>query len=237
MFAMSTQLEEHISKHTSDEEWKFDDCAFQTNTKESLQQHKSRATHVPENQTPIENFRCSLCGKAFTYKNYIIDHKRKDHKSFKRRIKLPNCEYKDNCMYNHNEVPANMFMCYECGNSFKMLDDLMVHRKSSHTVRKCIKYETGDCKYSSVRCWFRHDDDKTMKEKHTGTNVVASKLDNTFSKKTDVRQEKVFQEPSENLAPPSLEQNPSFWNKLMMMLTELNNTMRSMQNHNQSQLM
>ena len=111
MFATRTQLEEHVSKHTSDEEWNCDDCAFQTNTKESLQQHKSRATHVSENQTPIENFRCSLCGKAFTYKNDIINHKSKDHKSFKRCNKLPNCEYKDNCMYNHNKVPANMFMC------------------------------------------------------------------------------------------------------------------------------
>ena len=47
-------------------------------------------------------------------------------------------------------------VCYECGNFFKTVHDLMKHRKNTHKVPLCKHFLRKRCEYSSADCYYKH---------------------------------------------------------------------------------
>ena len=141
-FNTEDELQEHRVRHKKDGDWNCNDCAFQTNSKDSLKLHLESTHHssqlipMPENQ----KFNCNLCESKFYNKMKLEEHKQRTHKSFKPCKNLPNCSYGQECIFNHNKINRDMFLCYECGIEEKTLSDLMIHRKNKHVVNDCLKY-------------------------------------------------------------------------------------------------
>ena len=48
-------------------------------------------------------------------------------------------------------------MCYECGDHFKTVHELMKHRKKVHTVPVCKNYLKGSCGFSDGDCYYTHN--------------------------------------------------------------------------------
>ena len=132
----------HMDQHTNDGDWNCDDCAHQTNSSDNLKRHLDITHHKSQKiKTPaIQEFPCSLCTLKCQDKSELENHRKRTHKSFKPCTNLPDCQYASKCIFNHSKVDSNIFVCYECGDELKTFNDLMAHRKNSHTLNKCVKF-------------------------------------------------------------------------------------------------
>ena len=227
-FNTEDEHQEHRVQHRNDGDWNCNDCAYQTNSKDSLKLHLESTHHssqlipMPENQ----KFNCNLCESKFYNKMKLEEHKQRTHKAFKPCKNLPNCSYGQECFFNHNKINRDMFLCYECGIEEKTLSDLMIHRKNKHVVNDCLKYYANVCRFTSDVCWFNH---KTTTKNNTPkvqdtTKVVA----NQTSKKTEQndKQQSVFRDSPENLAPPSQQPTQATWLRMIQMMDSLNKMMK-----------
>ena len=245
-FHLEDQLKEHRSQHSNDGDWNCDDCDHQTNSMDSLKQHLEVTHHgsklIP-NPTNLK-FECNSCKRKFYNKTTLDEHKQRTHKSFKPCRNMPNCPYKDECIFNHKTINNNMFLCYECGIEEKTLADLMIHRKNKHTVSDCYKYSTNECKHTSETCWFNHKmkpenniaKEPDMADKHEG---VWEPLPDQSSQKIDEQkaQSSVFWDTPANLAPPSPTSPPvtqAMWLRMVQMLESLNKMMKQIKEANPS---
>ena len=202
------QLKEHLkTNHTNDGDWNCDDCDHQTNSQEGLMRHLN-ATHHNSQQIPnpeSKSFECNFCEMKFFDRKTLEEHKKRTHKSFKPCRNLPNCQYGVECIFNHNSVRNDLFLCYECGKETKTLSELMIHRKNNHIVNDCINHQTNTCRHGSEKCWFNH------------------------------KQLSVFRDPPSNLAPPSPQPTQATWLKMVEMVDQLNNMMKEMRETGQFQ--
>ena len=135
-FRKENELRKHMTCHNKDGDWTCNDCSFQTNMEDKLRDHKIRA-HEPNEvfqKTMKHGARnsggstCNLCTKDFIYKIDLNKHIAKEHKTYKQCRNLGSCSYLPRCPYNHNEYPPGTQICYECGDTFKTLHELMRHR-------------------------------------------------------------------------------------------------------------
>ena len=234
-FATIDNLTEHTkSKHMNDGDWRCDGCSYQTNTKENLKKHID-ITHHTSHQIPPEQIsspggetiKCYFCTEHFKTNRDMMNHRKKSHRTFKPCRNIPDCPFQEKCLFNHVTLDNNSFICYECGEQFKTLNDLMIHRKTQHKSIQCLKFSKNECKFASDKCWYNHKDIKTTKE---SPNEVLSPMETSDDEQ--VVKLPVFQQASANLAPPWNQTTPAptqaTWIKMMSMMTDLNRMMQSM---------
>ena len=214
------QLNEHIkSHHTIDGDWNCDDCDHQTNSEEGLMKHLI-STHHNSQQIPNpknKNLECNSCESKFYDRKTLEEHKKRTHKSFKPCRNLPNCRYGSDCIFNHGIVNNDMYLCYECGEETKTLDDLMLHRKKKHVVNDCLKHLTNSCPYGIQKCWFIHKE-----------QILHDKPSNLQVGVVTNPQLSVFRDSPANLAPPAAPLTQATWVKMVQMLNDLNRMMQEM---------
>ena len=166
-FEGKTELTDHMQTHTNDGDWNCDECAHQTNSLDNLKKHLNATHHKSKHATPFsEKIPCNFCATKFGSNTELEEHRRKSHKTFKPFRNLPNCPYESNCLFNHNTIDTNMFLCYECGLAFNIFSDLMFHRKTKHTMNKCSKFSENDCKFTGESCWYNHSEVSSDKFKN-----------------------------------------------------------------------
>ena len=176
----------------------------------------------------------------------MVNHRRQHHRSFKPCKNLPNCDYQETCLFNHDIIGEDTFICYECGEKFTTLSDLMCHRKQMHKMINCKKFLKNNCSFTNDKCWYTHklndssnetenlvemDEPKNDEQKNDEQKNDEQKNDNQKNDEqtNEAGQEvPVFWEAKSNLAPPS---NPaSFsqatWIKMMTMMTDLKEMMK-----------
>ena len=145
-------------QHTTDSEWNCNDCAHQTNSEDSLKEHLDNTHHKSKQIKSVnQEFPCNHCTANFTDRKELEEHRKQLHKSFKPCRNLPDCQYAENCIFNHEEVKNKLYLCYECGVESKTLGELMNHRKNNHTMNTCTKFQENMCKFTSESCWYSKD--------------------------------------------------------------------------------
>ena len=176
IFIKESVLAKHMDTHDKDGDWTCGECSYQTMTKKDLDDHKNKA-HRPksrprgQNVTPVKESRnlpasplwkspnqskgersttCTKCDKDFVV--YLIDltkHIRENHKSYKPCRNIETCAYNKRCRWNHKTYPEGNQVCYECGENFKTMHELVRHRKAVHKVSICKDFFSKNCGYSS----------------------------------------------------------------------------------------
>ena len=134
-FKSSTALKLHMETHTNDGDWTCDECSYQTNSEEYLKTHSALTKHdshklnyAKQNYSSTQ-YSCNFCDNKFQTNEDMMDHRRKSHKTFKPCKNIPDCNFQDQCLFNHKPINSNTFLCYECGEELRTLSDLMFHRK------------------------------------------------------------------------------------------------------------
>ena len=205
---------------------------------DNLNKHKDAAHISKPADIPLsENFSCNLCTYKYSEKGDLEKHRKQKHKTFKPCRNLPDCPYENNCIFNHQEVNKNMFLCYECGFEYKSLSDLMFHRKTHHNVNECIKFNENKCKFTDESCWYTHNEQQNIMNKDNKQQDTHKQgfWDPPSSSDPPTVQPSVFQVPPANLAPPSPQPTQATWLKMVAMMNNLNMMMKEMKDANQSQ--
>ena len=138
-------LEAHIRTHSIN----CEKCAFKTDTSQLL------VHHMNLNHKETTPMKCSFCPATFIEKKNIYAHRKQYHYSFKACININNCSFKDLCSFNHNPITEGASICYQCGNEFLNINDLMVHKKNDHKKELCTKFQIGKC--TKNPCWYTHE--------------------------------------------------------------------------------
>ena len=144
VFNSQNSLQDHIKIHNIH----CDQCTFETDTKELLEKHM-RLNH--KQSLPMK---CSFCPDTFIEKKNIIAHRKQKHFSYAPCRNINNCSFKEHCSFNHNQVTPGAYICFQCGNEYMSINNLMIHKKD-HKKVLCKKFQTGDCDRNP--CWFTHE--------------------------------------------------------------------------------
>ena len=240
-FNRTNALKTHIKSHTTDGDWNCKDCSFQTYSQENLKIHKQKAhpemratayspgrpqrergqvddkTSAGFRKTSQSNT-CNSCETEFVYKIDLKKHVCETHRTFKPCRNLKSCSYGERCNFNHREYPEGSHVCYECGDFYKTLHDLMRHRKQSHTVPVCREFLRKSCDYSGEDCYYKHTNNSQPQAPHEESQVRNQPKSQTLG----------FWDPLSNLAPP-LKVSPTMqgpsqaeWVTMKTMLSQLN---------------
>ena len=128
-------------------------------------------------------FKCVYCSEQFKLKDELNKHRLSKHKTFKpcEKFSQGHCQFGERCFYNHIKLSHGEFICYVCGKTFESKRDLMLHRRNTHQTEVCREFLSNKCKFTSASCWWSHQINDKKAEQAT----------------------QVFQESSENLAPPA----------------------------------
>ena len=240
-FNKELSLKEHLERaHTNDGDWNCDDCDHQTNSVSNLKKHLNLTGHKSQKITPTsENtFYCKLCTTTTSSETNLKEHMIAKHKSYKPCRNLPDCKFGNDCIFNHNEISKDMFLCYECGNESTTLSDLMLHRKNKHTVSNCLKYLSKRCRFNNDSCWFNHPNEsseKTDVTKNTWEPCQSPSYSPPSRAYQSSTQSSVFWEAPTNLAPPSLQPSQATWLQMLDMMENLKHMMEQMKQTSKSQ--
>ena len=215
-FTNTSNLRKHMKSHNKDGDWTCDKCSFQTINEELLKEHEKNAHHFKQAPTtsngPRKTFEgarkeedhmesamepkgknfCTSCQKDFIYRIDLKKHIINTHKTYKPCRNLENCTFSP-CRYNHKEYPKGHQVCFECGEDFKTIHDMMRHRKITHKIVLCKMFLKKACDFSSEDCYFTH----AAKSLETPVKIVENK---TNQAKEHIQG---FWETQSNLAPPS----------------------------------
>ena len=155
------KLERHMQNHIDDGDWTCDDCAYQSNDQNALLNHMLEKHHssvlldfLLNKNIYDKKFKCNFCKKQFPNKNDLINHKKIMHKTYQPCRSPNNCSWGEECLFNHEELGENMFICYQCGEKFDSRHKVMIHRRIVHKNEICRAYLKGSCEFSP--CWFSH---------------------------------------------------------------------------------
>ena len=127
-------------------------CLLKYNTSEALDRHiKAVHSNNPENT-------CRFCGIQFPSKNVLKNHVTAEHKTFKpcNKFASNNCEYDDECRYQHIILEGTQEICFTCGEMFRNKTDMMKHVKATHGGEPCMRFDEGNCEYGN-KCLFNHN--------------------------------------------------------------------------------
>ena len=237
-FHKPSTLNKHIESHKTDGDWTCKDCSFQTYSQDNLKIHKQKAHPVEGNEqaSPASPRRegdqggrqaackrrgnqsntCNNCKKDFVYKIDLAKHVRENHRTFKPCRNLKNCSYGERCSYNHRKYPDGSQVCYECGNYYKTLHELMKHRKQAHIVPMCKEFMRKHCDFSSEDCYYVHTSNSQPEIPYEELQEPNQSQSESLG----------FWAPPSNLAPPLSASLPgpsqAEWTKMKLMLSELN---------------
>ena len=232
VFKTKPDLTHHMSQHINDGDWNCDDCPHQTNTKDNLKRHLDATHHKSKHITIVpEKIPCNLCASSFDDNTELEKHRRGTHKTFKPCRNLPKCPYENSCLFNHNVIDSNNFLCYECGLELHTFRYLMFHRKNNHTMNKCLKFSDNNCKFTDESCWYNHSEvpAPTRVDSQQGFWDPIPPTDQPSVQPSG------FRDPPVNLAPPSAQPTQAAWLKMISMMENLNQMMEKMKETNQFQ--
>ena len=164
-------------------------CSFQCETQEELQhhieiKHRSKihlqctvcnivfinldnlAKHMKLSHKKSEDdemhYSCHSCPEKFKTKNEVDIHINEDHISYKpwRNFATNNCEYNEECRFEHIVLKKGEHICYKCGLKFTNKSVLLNHIKNIHNDL-CLKHLEGKCTYGS-RCVYKHAETNSL---------------------------------------------------------------------------
>jgi hypothetical protein len=192
--------------HSNDGDWRCDGSPFQTNTKENQENHADITKHSSQqikkpSKGQSKKINCNFCDNKFETNKQMMSHRRKNHRTFKPCKNLPHCEYEENCLINHELIDENTFLCYECGEKFNTLSDLMGHRKETHSMINCTKFLKNNCSFTSDKCWYTHKNDAQENDTENLVDMNEQKNE-VFENNTKAKAPGFWEAPS-NRAPPS----------------------------------
>ena len=166
-FKRKEDISQHIeNSQREDLEYNCNDCCYQATSIAELKMHIKRA-HINN-----EELYCSQCKFQASTNSELRAHKVEKH------------PVKDS------------IRCRICGEVFEYKPLLMQHRKNKHaeTVNQCKNNAKGDCPFSSVKCWWRHE---ILKEndKH-GQDFKCYNCSESFNNKGEMMMHKKRKHPS-----------------------------------------
>ena len=139
-----------------DEEFNCEECDFQTNGASYLRKHIEIKHEI----------RCKICYNKFDKKEELMYHRKSQHPGAVaqcRNYATVGCDFSaDKCWWNHDkkeEIDKTQINCFVCGDMFKSIKDLMVHKKTNHKsiVKACNDFQQNKCRFKSESCWFIHE--------------------------------------------------------------------------------
>ena len=92
-------------------------------------------------------------------KSELRSHIKTKHKTYKpcRNYALHSqCDFGNDCIYNHNIPKEGEYLCFTCDNKFNSKTNLIQHIKTEHGNEPCRNFLKGQCKYEMNTCFFRH---------------------------------------------------------------------------------
>ena len=144
-FSSSEVFNEHKSLHENIHQHKCAQCDNSFSTEELLKEHV-KVHH---------EYKCTKCSECFENRNDLRDHT-KLHLKYIPCKNITACQYQERCFYSHEERGENEYPCFECGEKFEGVKNLMNHRKTVHGGQVCKKFLENKCVYSDQGCWFKH---------------------------------------------------------------------------------
>ena len=154
-------MKEHKHGQHEGNPLKCEQCGVQVTTKVQLDKHIDMKHRKSEN----------YCNES--------EFKREQTPALKRHIDESHVEKEYNCdecpfqgttqfqLNKHLNLKHRMkghdteevIKCKHCDDQFSAIWNLMNHRKLKHinTVRQCQNYQSGKCRFTSEKCWWRHD--------------------------------------------------------------------------------
>ena len=214
-FKKGSNIEKHVLEHSNEADWRCGSCSFQVNTISALRNHMELTCHKSGQISQVqgekigESLNCRFCEKTFMNHSDMMDHRRTTHKTYKPCRNISMCTYGDKCLYSHEKVDPNKFCCYECGEVFNRISDLMLHRKMTHQTRDCRENQRNNCPFTATACWFSH-----------GKIVRTEKSDDSLA-----REHKSVFYPPQNLAPPP----QATWNQMLKMFNQMKQIMETLE--------
>ena len=165
-----TKTESLLTKHfelvhsTEGQQTEFNchDCDYQGTSKTMLNRH------VFLKHTVQEQFKCNTCGKQFSDKANLLNHRKNHHTeavAICRKFLEGICHFTSKmCWWNHRENGAGNIpdiICYICSERFESKMELMIHRKNKHreVVRGCTNFAKNSCMFQEQSCWFIHEEE------------------------------------------------------------------------------
>ena len=143
------QMTSHIQNNHKEITFQCEKCSFRSETNQQM------LSHTQNNHKEPIPMKCSFCPATFIEKKNIYAHRQQYHKSYKACINIPNCSFKELCSFNHNPITEGAFICYQCGEEYMIISDLMMHKKNAHKKELCTKFQTGKC--TKNPCWYTHE--------------------------------------------------------------------------------
>ena len=221
-------LEKHEHSHNEDGDWNCDNCGFEANSKQILDKHIKCAhqkSSTIENQIFKNQFSCKFCNMNFRDNQTLLQHRKSMHKTFKPCNNMSDCKFQKDCLYNHSQIEANSFICYECGKLFPVVSDLMSHRMNSHEKPMCKRFLMNACNFATDKCWYSHINN------HESVDIEM-KSPEKFKKPSSQQNQQVFQESQQILVPPGnnpIQPTMAMWIQMKMKMAELTQMMSSIQ--------
>ena len=107
---------------------------------------------------------------------HLMDHRKLQHPGAIAQCKKfvsDNCDFSaEKCWWSHEkkkEIKKTQIDCFICGEIFKSIRDIMVHKKTTHktVVKPCKMFQQNKCRFKSESCWFVHEQENGKNEKPT----------------------------------------------------------------------
>ena len=150
------KLERHMANHKEDGDWYCEICSFQSNNMKGLESHMKHETHLFD-LLQLQVNKCNLCEDTFKSKTDMAKHRRANHKTFKPCRNPVGCVFKEECFFNHDPIPEGKSRCFQCGEVFNTINEMMIHRKKNHDkVKFCKNYLNNQCQRGED-CWWDHE--------------------------------------------------------------------------------
>ena len=156
------QMDDHIKKvHRNKTKLQCTACDLYFENLDQLSRHvnmthKGNDEDVQSKETNISELTCRNCQNTFNSKNELNKHIATDHISYKpcRNFATNNCDYQEECRFDHTILKAGESICFKCGDRFSKKSSLLSHLKTDHN-EPCLKYLQGTCTYGNS-CVFDH---------------------------------------------------------------------------------
>ena len=128
-------------------------CGLTRDTQSKMDRHMEN--HIEGGD---DTFSCKKCNVTFKSNDDLKKHNIDSHKSYKpcRNYATNNCQYEDECDFNHTTLQGDEQICYRCGKKFNKKHLLLTHIKNVYGDTPCRKFLENKCSYGS-RCVFSHN--------------------------------------------------------------------------------
>ena len=101
--------------------------------------------------------KCPFCNEIFSSSTSLAQHRRESHLTYKPCRNIDQCTFGIDCFYSHIPISEGLFRCFQCGDEFNTINEMMLHRKENHEgVKICKKFLENQCMKDN-ECWWLHN--------------------------------------------------------------------------------